>query len=62
LSYEGYPAGISKYSFPWEFLVAGQDRDALFWKQASRLGIASKVHFLGRRKDIQDLYGASEPP
>jgi UDP-glucose:(heptosyl)LPS alpha-1,3-glucosyltransferase len=51
---------LSRLNFPWELLVAGQDRDASFRKQASRLGIASRVHFLGRRKDIQDLYGASD--
>jgi UDP-glucose:(heptosyl)LPS alpha-1,3-glucosyltransferase len=51
---------LSMLNFPWELVVAGQDRDASFRKQASRLGIASKVHFLGRRKDIQDLYGASD--
>jgi len=51
---------LSKLNFPWELLVAGQDRDVSFRKQASKLGIASKVHFLGRRKDIQDLYGASD--
>ncbi len=51
---------LSRLSFPWELLVAGQDRDAPFRKQASRLGIASNVHFLGRRRDIQDLFGASD--
>jgi len=51
---------LSKLSFSWELLVAGQDSDTSFRKQASRLGIASNVHFLGRRKDIQDLFGASD--
>ena len=51
---------LSRLNFPWELLVAGQDRDASFRKQSSRLGLASKVHFLGRRKDIHDLYGASD--
>jgi UDP-glucose:(heptosyl)LPS alpha-1,3-glucosyltransferase len=51
---------LSKLSFSWELLVAGQDKEMPYRKEADRLGIASRVHFLGRRRDIQDLYGASD--
>jgi UDP-glucose:(heptosyl)LPS alpha-1,3-glucosyltransferase len=51
---------LSRLDFPWKLLVAGQDSDASFRRQASRLGIAAKVNFLGRRKDIQNLFGASD--
>ena len=51
---------VSRLKFPWELLVAGQDREVPYRKEAVRLGIASRVHFLGRCRDIQDLYGASD--
>lgn len=51
---------LSKLNFSWELIVAGQDKDVRFRKQAMEFGIASRVHFLGRREDIQDLYGASD--
>ena len=51
---------LSKLNSPWELLVAGQDKEVPYRKEAARLGIASRVHFLGRHKDIQDLYGASD--
>jgi UDP-glucose:(heptosyl)LPS alpha-1,3-glucosyltransferase len=51
---------LSRLSFSWELLVAGQDKEVPYRKEADRLGITSRVHFLGRHRDIQDLYGASD--
>ena len=46
---------------PIHLVVAGTDkRIARFQRTAARLGVADRVHFLGRTQDVRPVYGASD--
>ena len=44
----------------WHLLVAGKDSPARYQKLARRLGIESRVQFLGPRSDVRQLYLAAD--
>ncbi len=41
-------------------VVAGQDNASPFKHQAARLGLSDRVHFLGGRNDLAELYAAAD--
>ncbi|MGQ9427150.1 glycosyltransferase family 4 protein [Gilvimarinus sp. F26214L] len=49
-----------RHGEPAVLLVAGADKDARFRQQASRLGVAEQVHFLGGRSDVPALFQAAD--
>ncbi|MEO5802487.1 MAG: glycosyltransferase family 4 protein [Verrucomicrobiota bacterium] len=44
----------------WRLLVAGKDSPARYQKLARKLGVASRVQFLGSRSDVRQLYLAAD--
>ncbi len=45
----------------WHLLVVGaDDQEARFRELAQRLGASGRVHFLGHRRDVPELYGAAD--
>ena len=52
--------GLSRLSFPWILLVVGEGKVKPYKKLARILGIENRVRFLGKRKDINFLYGAAD--
>ena len=44
----------------WRLLVAGKDSPTHYQKLAHRLGVASRVQFLGSRSDVRQLYLAAD--
>ena len=54
-------ATLAKTTLPnIQLMVVGQDHPDAFKKQASKLGIAKQVHFLGGRDDIPELLQAAD--
>ena len=53
-------AALSRLDFPWFLLVAGDGKARPFRELAKTLGIEGRICFLGKRKDINLLYGAAD--
>ncbi len=51
---------LTNIKFPFKLLVAGNGPIKKYKKKAKQLGIADKIIFLGRCKDIEKLYGACD--
>jgi len=52
--------GLSRLSFPWILLVVGDGKVKPYKKLARILSIENRVRFLGKRKDINFLYGGAD--